>query len=545
MNQWLQHFPILPVAVPLLSGAAMLMLRDSRRRTRIVFGLTSIVAQLAVAITLLCLTAGFIPSDWPGGVGVYLLGDWPAPFGIVAVVDRLSTIMLVLTAILGMATWIYSTARWDRVGVHFHPLFQFLLMGLNGAFLTGDLFNLFVFFEVLLAASYGLTLHGSGKARVAAGLHYIVVNLLASFLLLIAMALIYGVTGTLNMADLAARAGELGGPDRRLFEAGAAILGIAFLIKAAAWPLNFWLPATYANACPPVAGIFVIMTKVGIYALLRIGSLLLPTGAPAAFGGEWMFPLGMLTLGFGAIGLLAAPQVERQAGYCVILSSGTLLAALGMPGVTLTGPALFYLISSVLALGAFFMLLEMVERTQAFGADLLAVSLEAFDLEDPEPANRSDDVVGIAIPAALAFLGMAFIACSLLIIGLPPLSGFVAKFSLLSAALQTSATDTPSPAAWMLVAGVLISGLAGIIALSRTGMRLFWSAEDSVTPRLRIIEAGPVGVLILACIALSFWAGPVMEYMEETANYLDQPSKYINAVLTQNPVRGIAPGALP
>src|SRR5690606_7721484 len=116
---------------------------------------------------------------------------------------------------------------------------------------------------------------------------------------------------------------------------------------------------------------------------------------------------------------------------------------------------------------------------------------------------------------------------------------------LLSAALETSATDTPSPAAWMLVAGVLISGLAGIIALSRTGMRLFWSVEDSVTPRLRVIEAGPVGVLILACVALAFWAGPVMSYLEETAKYLDQPSAYINAVLTQNPMRGIAPGALP
>lgn len=544
MNVWFEHLPILPVAIPLAVGALMLMLRDSQRRTRLVLSFASLAAQLYVAVTLLCLTAGYIPTNWPNGVGVYLLGDWPAPFGIVAVVDRLSTIMLVLTSVLGTATWIYATARWDRAGVHFHPLFQFLLMGLNGAFLTGDLFNLFVFFEVLLAASYGLMLHGSGKARVAAGLHYIVVNLLASFLLLIAMALIYGVTGTLNMADLAARAGELAGPDRRLFETGAAILGIAFLIKAAAWPLNFWLPAAYANACSPVAGIFAIMTKVGIYALLRIGSLLLPTGAPAAFGGEWMFPLGMATLVFGAIGLLAAPQAERQAGYCIIMSSGTLLAALGMPGVTLTGPALFYLISSVLALGAFFMLLEMVERTQAFGADVLAVSLEAFDLEDPEPADRSDDVVGVAIPAAMAFLGMAFIACALLVTGLPPLSGFVAKFSLLSAALQTSATDTPSPAAWMLVAGVLVSGLVGIIALGRTGIRLFWSTDDSVTPRLRLSEAGPVGALILACIALSFWAGPVMTFVEETAKYLDRPATYINAVLTQNPIRGVAPGAL-
>ncbi len=545
MNEWLQHLPILPVAVPLMAGALMLLLSDSHRRARLTLSFISIAAQIYCAITLFCLSAGYIPSNWPDGVGVYLLGDWPAPFGIVAVVDRLSTIMLVLTAVLGAATWVFATARWDRAGAHFHPLFQFLLMGLNGAFLTGDLFNLFVFFEVLLAASYGLMLHGSGRARVAAGLHYIVVNLLASFLLLIAMALIYGVTGTLNMADLALRAGQLAGAERRLFESGAAILGIAFLIKAAAWPLNFWLPSAYANACAPVAGIFAIMTKVGIYSLLRIGSLLLPTGAPAAFGGEWMFPAGMATLVFGTIGLLAAPQAERQAGYCIIMSSGTLFAALGMPGVTLTGPALFYLVSSVLALGALFMLLELVERTQSFGADVLAVSLEAFDLEDPEPADRSDDVVGVAIPAAMAFLGMSFGACALLIIGLPPLSGFIAKFSLLSAALQTSATDSPSFAAWSLVVGMLASGLAGIIALSRTGIRLFWSAEESITPRLRISEAAPVGLLILATVALAFWAGPVMHHMEQTASYLDRPSSYVNAVLTQSPERAVTPGVIP
>lgn len=528
-----------------MAGALMLLLSDSHRRPRLILSFLSIAAQVGCAITLLAMTGGYLDSGWPDGVGVYLLGDWPAPFGIVAVVDRLSTIMLVLTSLLGAATWIYATARWDRAGVHFHPLFQFLLMGLNGAFLTGDLFNLFVFFEVLLAASYGLMLHGSGRARVAAGLHYIVVNLVASFLLLIAIALVYGVTGTLNMADLAVRAGHLSGPERQLFEAAAAILGVAFLIKAAAWPLNFWLPSAYANACAPVGGVFAIMTKVGIYALLRIGSLLLPTGAPAAFGGEWMFPVGIATLAVGTLGLLAAPQAERQAGYCIIMSSGTLLAALGMPGVTLTGPALYYLITSVLALGALFMLLEMVERTQVFGADLLAVSLEAFDIEDPEPSDRSDDVVGVAMPAAMAFLGMSFIACALLITGLPPLSGFVAKFSLLSAALQTSVTDTPSAAAWTLVAAMLLSGLAGIIALGRTGIRLFWSTEESITPRLRITEAAPVGTLLLGCVALAFWAGPVMRYLDDTARYLDRPTSYINAVLTQNSSRVSEPGVDP
>ena len=539
MNEWLQHTPILPVAVPLLFGALMLLVNDSHRYTRLTLGFVSIAAQIYCAITLFCLSAGYIPSNWPNGVGVYLLGDWTAPFGIVVVVDRLSTIMLVLTSILGAATWVYATARWDRAGAHFHPLFQFLLMGLNGAFLTGDLFNLFVFFEVLLAASYGLMLHGSGRHRVSAGLHYIAVNLLASFLLLIAMALIYGVTGTLNMADLAVRAGQLAGAERRLFETGAAILGIAFLIKAAAWPLNFWLPVTYANACAPVAGLFAIMTKVGIYALLRIGSLLVPTGAPAAFGGEWMFPAGMATLAFGAIGLLAAPQVERQAGYCVIISSGTLFAALGMPGVTLTGPALFYLISSVLALGALYMLLELIDRTQSFGADMLAVSLEAFDLDDPESADKSDDVIGVAIPAAMAFLGMSYGFCALLIIGLPPTSAFIGKFALLSAALQASSADAPSLAAWTLVAGMLISGLIGIIALSRSGIRLFWSSEEISTPRLRISEAAPVGLLILATVALAFWAGPVMHHMEETARYLDRPDAYISAVLSQNSERSV------
>ena len=543
MNGWLQHLPMLPIATPLMAGALLVLLKESRRKTRLALAFASVLFQIFVAYQLLLMTAGHMPDLWPQNIAVYLVGDWPAPFGIVLVADRLAAVMLLLCSILGLAALIYSTARWERAGVHFLPLFQLLLMGLNGAFLTGDLFNLFVFFEVLLGASYGLMLHGTGEMRVTAGLHYIATNLAASFLLLIGIALIYGVTGTLNMADLAIRAGQLTGADRRLFEAAAAILGIAFLTKAAAWPLNFWLPNAYGHACAPVAAVFSIMTKVGIYALLRLGSLLLPTGAPAAFGGEWMFPLGVATLIFGAIGILATQQAERLIGYCVIMSSGTLLAALGMPGVALTGPALFYLLTSVLALGAFYMLIEMIERTRSFGADVLAVSLEAFDLDDPESPDRSDDVVGVAIPAAMAFLGMAFFCCALLVAGLPPLPGFVAKLSLLSAALQTSATDTPSLAAWTLVAAVLLSGLAGIIALSRTGIRLFWTAEDTVVPRLRVSEAGSVSLLLLSCIALAIWAGPVMDFLEETALLLDRPQSYIDAVMSQQPVRAL--GGMP
>ena len=166
------------------------------------------------------------------------------------VLDRLSALMLAADQRARRSPrW---SSRW-RAGIapalHFHPLFQFLLMGLNGAFLTGDLFNLFVFFEVLLAASYGLVLHGSGSARVKAGLHYIAINLCASLLFLIGVSLIYGVTGTLNMADLALRIPALAAEQRGLLEAGAAVLGVAFLVKAAMWPLGFWLPTTYAAAC--------------------------------------------------------------------------------------------------------------------------------------------------------------------------------------------------------------------------------------------------------------------------------------------------------
>jgi len=532
VSPWLTHLPILPVAVPLVTGAALLLTRDGQRPLRLALTLASLLAQLWVAVLLLGQVTGHGAGEWSDGIGVYLLGGWPAPFGIVAVVDRLSVLMVLLTAVLGAACWLYATARWDRAGVHFHALYQFLLMGLNGAFLTGDLFNLFVFFEVLLVASYGLMLHGSGRERVSAGMHYIAINLVASFLLLLGLAIIYGLSGTLNMADLAVRAGALSGSERELLEAGIAMLGIAFLIKAAAWPLNFWLPAAYANACPPVAGVFAIMTKVGIYALLRISTLLVPSGAPAAFGTDWMFLTGIATLAFASIGILAATQVERQAGYAIIMSSGILLAALGMPGMTLAGPALYYLINSVLALGALFMLLEMIQRTQPFGADVLAASQELFDLDDPEPHHEPDEVVGIAIPAAMAFLGLSFFACALLIVGLPPLSGFVAKFSLLATALQTAGPGHTPNDAWVLMAAILLSGLAALIALCRTGIRLFWSAEDLKVPRLRIIEAGPVAVLLGACALLTVQAGPFMDYMDETAHLLEHPVHYVNAVIT-------------
>jgi multicomponent K+:H+ antiporter subunit D len=260
LNAWLIHLQAAPIVVPLIAGALILLMPE-RHRARIACAVLSVLVQVAAALTLLYMTTDSMRDVWQEGVGVYNIGAWPAPFGIVLVVDRLAAMMLLLTSLVALASLIYSLANWDRVAPGFHSMFQFLLMGLNGAFLTGDLFNLFVFFEVLLASSYGLVLHGSGPSRVKAGLHYIAVNLTGSFLFLIGVSMIYGMTGTLNMADLAQRIMLLDAADRSLFEAGAAILGVAFFIKAGIWPLSFWLPAAYSTASAPVGAVFALMTK--------------------------------------------------------------------------------------------------------------------------------------------------------------------------------------------------------------------------------------------------------------------------------------------
>lgn len=270
------HLIIAPIVLPLIIGAALMLIDDRRRPLKATLSVATTVALLVLALALLQRASGLTTMPETAS---YALGNWPAPFGIVLVLDRLSAMMLLLTSILGLSALVFSLARWHRAGPNFHTLFLFLIMGLNGAFLTGDLFNLFVFFEVLLAASYGLVLHGMGAVRVKAGLHYIVVNLAASTLFLIGVSLIYGASGTLNMADLALRIPGMGDEDRMFLEAGAAILGVAFLVKAGMWPLSFWLPTAYAAACAPVAAIFAIMTKVGVYILLRLSLLLFGNGA--------------------------------------------------------------------------------------------------------------------------------------------------------------------------------------------------------------------------------------------------------------------------
>ncbi|WP_105401147.1 MULTISPECIES: monovalent cation/H+ antiporter subunit D [Neorhizobium] len=529
MSGWTHHLIIAPILVPLVVAALLLFFDERQRVVKAMISLASTLILVAVSLALLRIESG--PNDFDG---VYLLGNWAAPFGIVLVLDALSALMLLLAALLSVAALVFSLARWHAVGAHFHTMFQLLLVGLNGAFLTGDLFNLFVFFEVMLAASYGLLLHGSGPLRVKAGMHYIAVNLAAALLFLIGVSLIYGTAGTLNMADLAARIPDIE-PDRRmLMEAGAGVLGIAFLIKAGMWPLCFWLPTAYSAASAPVAGIFAIMSKLGIYIILRLTMLLFGEGPSAGFGADVLLYGGIATLIFGTVGVLASQALGRLAGFSVLVSSGTLLMVLGINDGAISSGALLYLVSSTLTISAFFMLIELVERGQDAGAIVLAVTMEAYgDADDDEPEEGD----GVTMPGTMAILGICFAACGILLSGLPPLSGFIAKFAMLSAMMGTGAIGVPPTAAvWVLVTLVILSGIAALISMTRAGIRTFWSSLEGTVPRVLVIEIVPVMFLLFLTLALTVQAGPAMQYMDTTIRSLSNPRIYIDAVRNAAPV---------
>lgn len=538
MTALLDHLPVAPVLLPLATAAGMLLLGEGRRGWKALINTASTALGLALAVALLWR----VQAEGATAYGVYLPGNWPVPYGIVLVADRLSALMAVLTGAVGLAGLLYALARWQHAGVYFHVLFQLQLMGLYGAFLTADLFNLFVFFEVLLAASYGLLLHGGGAARVRAGLHYIAINLVASLLFLIGVAVLYGVTGTLNMADMAQKLLLVPASDRGLLHAGAAILAVAFLAKAALWPLNFWLPPAYAAASAPAAAVFALLTKVGVYAVLRLWTLCFGEGAgvSAGFGGGVLIAGGLVTLAFGAVGMLASQQVARLAGYSVIASSGTLIAAFGFGVPALSAGALWYLVSSTLAAGALFLLVELLERARQVESDPPELddgndALPAFLDAEPLPGTNLDDdeaaLIGRAIPAALAFLGLAFTVCAMVLAGLPPLSGFVGKLAMLTALLELA-----RPAAWGLFGLLIVSGLLAAVALMRAGIRHFWVAQDRPAPRLRVVETLPIAGLLLALLALVWQAEAVLGYMRETADALHAPGHYIDAVQGARPV---------
>lgn len=498
MNHWLTA----PILIPLLGGILQALMGYAPISLRRTLALATTVLMLVSTIVLLILA-----DD--GSYRIYAFGNWQPPFGIVLVLDRLAALMLIMTAVLALFCHLFAIGGADEGNRQFHALFLFQLMGLNIAFLTGDLFNLFVAFEVLLIASYGLLMHGGGTVRTVPGLHYVVLNLIGSAVFLISVGMIYSVTGTLNMADLAVKVAQVSGDNLNIVKAGGMMLLVVFGLKAAILPLCFWLPRAYAKATAPVAALFAVMTKVGIYAILRVYLLVFGenAGALAFLGMDWLFPIALATLSMGVIGALGAGSLKTLVAWQVIISVGTLLAPIALGSEAGLSAALFYLLSTTWTVGGLFLASELVAHQRGTADDRIITA--------PKMRNRT-------------FLSVLFMVGAVAAAGLPPLSGFFGKVLILKS------VESGADMAWLW--SVLLTGsFLTLVAYSRAGSIVFWRTVDGhlqtpepLTGRISVAAGGLTAMTVL----IVAFAGPITRYTDATAAQLHNTDAYIEILQT-------------
>ncbi|MEN4915972.1 monovalent cation/H+ antiporter subunit D [Acinetobacter pittii] len=519
LSFWQQHTPIFSILIPAFTAFILLLLGnpgagalkdDWRQPWRRGISLVSAIAGLITAIVYLSYAS-------TGQITVYQLSEWSAPFGIVLVLDRLSAFMLALTYALAVPVLWYASDNWDTRGRYFHAMVHFLLMGICGAFLTGDLFNLFVFFEILLMASYVLLLHGQGKPRFQLGVHYVIINLLASALFLIGLGMIYGSVGSLNMADVSRLIPTLEADQHKLAVAGSLLLFVVFGIKAAMLPVGFWLPKTYAVASTPVAAIFTIMTKVGIYSILRVNGTVFDDALSQEILKSWLLPIGLITSLYGVIAAIGADRLRRFVGFMVLSSIGTLLTAIAMSNTQAWSGALYYLVHSTLIGAAFYLFCGWITSQRGDFKDHLKVA----------PRIKQEK-------AAM----LTYFLIAMMMAGLPPFSGFLGKVFILQATVEASYQG------WI-IGVVLVVSLLSIIALTRVGFILFWRAtppeEDPIQPAYVLYRALPerapprndqvIYLLLAGLIAYVVFAAPIQHYTLSTAQQIQDHALYQHSIL--------------
>lgn len=498
------HWIAAPIILPALVAPFIVL------AARYHIGIQRVLSVVGVLV-LIAIAAGLTWQSADGTITLYRMSDWAAPFGIVLVGDRLSTMMVLLTAILALFVLLYAIGSgWDDRGRHFHALFQFQLMGIMGAFLTGDLFNLFVFFEVLLIASYGLMIHAGGNARLKAGVQYVLFNLIGSTLFLFALGSLYAETGTLNMADLANRVALIGPEETVGIRVAAVLLLLVFAIKAALVPLHFWLPSSYAEAPAPVAALFAIMTKVGAYAIIRVYTMIFPPNlaSTSALHEVWLLPAALVSLAIGMIGVLAAKKLDRLVAFSVIGSMGMVMISIALFTPEGIAAALYYIVHSTFAGAALFLIADLVRTGRA--------NLELTE----QPV-----ISGNALTAALFFIAAIAMA------GLPPMSGFLGKLLVLNASYESSMMVW----IWVIVLG---SSLISILGFARAGSVLFWKAHSVEATEQTDQMQSPsnlsyiaVGGLIALLAAHTVFAGQMHGYTSKIAAQLFAPEPYITQVL--------------
>jgi len=489
----------LPILLPLLGAGVSIMVGRSRTAQRII-SLTVLTVVTGISIALL------VVVDRDGTV-VVQAGGWPAPIGISLVADRLSAIMLVLASLMLLAVLVYAIgqpgAERDHVG--FQSVYLILSAGVAASFLTGDLFNLFVAFEMMLTASYVLMTLGARKDQVRSGMTYVVISLLASVLFLTALALIYMATGTVNLADLSV---QMQGLSEGLRTAFALFLLMVFGIKAGLFPLFFWLPDSYPTAPSAVTAVFAgLLTKVGVYAIIRTQTLLFPAEARPE---ELILWIAGATMVVGVFGAIAQGDVKRILSFHIVSQIGYMIMGLGLFTVAGLAGAIFYIIHHIVVKTTLFLTGGLVEHVAGSGR-----------------LTRVGNMVRTAPVVAVLFLIPA-----LSLAGIPPLSGFVAKFALVSAGTEERS--------WMIVVvGILVS-LLTLFSMMKIWSGVFWSPADEAPdvaphavgrlggPALMVL---PTAALALMSLAIAFGAAGLYALAERAAADLLDPQVYIRAVL--------------
>lgn len=530
----------LPVVLPLL-GAALTLVARRHPRVQVAISLSVLAAGLGVAIALMYGTHHEGPI-------VLWLGAWSEPLGIALVADRLSALMLLISSFVILVVLVFAIGQGVADGDEdsplaiYFPTYLVLSAGVSNAFLAGDLFNLFVSFEMLLFASFVLLTLGGSGVRIRAGTTYVIVSMVSSFLFLVAIAAIYGATGTANLAQLALRLPEI---DSTVALALQLMLLTVFGIKAAVFPMSAWLPDSYPSAPVPVSAVFAgLLTKVGVYAIIRTQFLLFPD-SPLQ---NLIMVAGLLTMMIGILGAVAQPGIKRMLSFTLVSHIGYMLFGIGVASQAGLSAAIFYIAHHIIVQTALFLITGLIERV---GGSTVIDRLGGLAASSP-------------VLAALFFIPAMNLA------GIPPFSGFVGKIGLLQAG-----TDEGSMMAWALVIGSVVTSLLTLYAVAKTWSYAFWRprAEEgqeqtfempALTPSFgRLSDAigatvaaerpstpiapppavsevhrpmpplmlGAAGAVVLFSIGLSVFAGPLFAYTDAAAEQMITRDAYIKAVL--------------
>ncbi|HMO51409.1 MAG TPA: Na+/H+ antiporter subunit D [Kiritimatiellia bacterium] len=493
--------PALPILLPLLTGIVCILMRGNLPAQRMA-SIAGCLLQLVVAVVLMVRVGG-------GTLIVAQMGDWAAPYGITLVVDVLSAIMLVMSGLLGLLSAVYGLVTMDerRERHYYHAFFQILLMGVNGSFLTGDLFNLYVWFEVMLMASFVLLALGGERPQLEGAIKYVALNFLASALFLAAVGILYGLTGTLNMADLALVL--RGSEDPGLITTVSMLFLVAFGIKAAIFPLFFWLPASYHTPPAPVSAIFAgLLTKVGVYALLRMFTLVF---TPDTFTLQLILMLAAFTMVTGVLGAAAQMNFRRLLAFHIISQIGYMIMGLGLFTQTAIAAAIFYMVHNIIAKTNLFLIAGIVSHKTGI-----------HDLKQMGGLFKAQPLFSVG-----------FLIAAMALAGLPPLSGFFGKWSLAQSGFAVER--------YAVTAIALGVGLLTLFSMTKIWNEAFWKPRPADSPlpatpwtwttRERIALMGPVALLAACSVALGLGAGWALDLCGTAATQLLNPAAYLEAVL--------------